>query len=472
MSSTTEDRVLAPGSVVAGKLRVVRLLGEGGMGAVYEVEHELTKHRRALKVLHPRVAGSPTIVARFLREASAAARIGNPHIAETFDAGRLESGEPYLLMELLDGETLDGRVSRVGPLAAGEIADLVYQACEGIVAAHDAGIVHRDLKPENLFVTTRDGVPFVKVLDFGISKFESRRTGALGVTAEGAVMGTPFYMPPEQVRGSASIDARADIYSLGVILYECSSGTRPYDAPTLEQLAILIHEGKAPPLSDRRPSLPPAFCQVVARAMAVDRDQRYPTARDLADALAPFRVPTVTGVRASEPPRVVIRSSPPPASHEVGAAATAFLVPSVTATAMADTLRTDAPPPGSARLRGWVLLAGFVVLSGVALTVTFVHRSGPPAAAGGGVVTAAIQPGSPSPGPSVTPVALSPVASLTIPPSPDAPDAGPLHGSALSHSIGPLAKPVVPGAPPPPTSSPAPKSRVDQSGLAGENPFR
>jgi serine/threonine-protein kinase len=472
MSSTTEDRVLTPGSVVAGKLRVVRLLGEGGMGAVYEVEHELTKHRRALKVLHPRVAGSPTIVARFLREASAAARIGNPHIAETFDAGRLESGEPYLLMELLEGETLDGRVSRVGPLSPGEIADLVYQACEGIIAAHDAGIVHRDLKPENLFVTTRDGVPFVKVLDFGISKFESRRTGALGVTAEGAVMGTPFYMPPEQVRGSTSIDARADIYSLGVILYECSSGTRPYDAPTLEQLAILIHEGKGPPLSERRPSLPPAFCQVVARAMAVDRDQRYPTARELADALAPFRVPTVTGVRASEPPRVVIRSSAPPASHEVGAAASAFLVPSVTATAMADTMRTDPPPPSSARLRGWALLAGLVILSGVALTVTFAHRPGAPASAGGGV-TAVIQPEPPAPGPSVTPVALSPVASLTNP-SPDAPDAGPLHGSAPSHPIGPLAKPVVAGATPPPapTPSPAPKSRVDQSGLAGENPFR
>jgi len=234
--------------------------------------------------------------------------------------------------------------------------------------------------------------------------------------------------------------------------------------------------GKAPPLSERRPSLPPAFCQVVARAMAVDRDQRYPTARDLADALAPFRVPTVTGARASEPPRVVIRSSAPPESHEVSAAATAFLVPSVTATAMADTLRTDPPPSGSARLRSWALLAGFVVLSGVALTLTFAHRSGAPASAGGGV-TAVIQPEPPSPGPSVTPVALSPVASLTNA-SPDAPDAGLPHGSAPSHPIGPLAKPIVagaappPGVSPPPTPSPAPKSRVDQSGLAGENPFR
>src|SRR5580704_17100575 len=132
MTNPAEDRGLVPGAVVAGKLRVIRLLGTGGMGAVYEVEHELTKQHRALKILHLRVAQSPTILSRFLREASAAARIGNPHIAETFDAGRLESGEPYILMELLSGETLDGRVSRVGPLAAGEIADLVYQACEGI----------------------------------------------------------------------------------------------------------------------------------------------------------------------------------------------------------------------------------------------------------------------------------------------------------------------------------------------------
>ncbi len=138
-------------------------------------------------------------------------------------------------------------------------------------------------------MTVKDGAPFLKVLDFGISKFEAESGSGLGVTAEGAVMGTPFYMPPEQVRGLASIDLRADVYSLGVILYECSTGVRPYTASTIEQLAVLIHEGKPVPLAERRPGLPRAFCDVIERAMAVDRDQRFQTARALAEALAPFR---------------------------------------------------------------------------------------------------------------------------------------------------------------------------------------
>src|SRR5579863_75211 len=344
-----EERLLEAGAIVAGKLRVIRKLGAGGMGAVYEVEHELTKHRRALKVLHPSIAENPTFVSRFLREASAAARIGNPHIAETFDAGRLESGEPYILMELLSGETLDGRVQRLGMLEPDDLADLASQACDGVAAAHDAGIVHRDLKPENLFVTVKDGLPFVKVLDFGISKFDVERTGSMGATADGALMGTPYYMSPEQVRGAGLVDHRADVYSLGVILYECASGVRPYEATAFGEMAILIHEGRARPLAERRPSLPPAFCEVVARAMAVDRDARYPTARALADALAPFRgvaaaAPTAQG--SSEPPRVVIRSSPPASTDvAVAMAATGAVMAQTTATGLADTVNTD-PPPG------------------------------------------------------------------------------------------------------------------------------
>jgi serine/threonine-protein kinase len=472
MSSTAEERVLLPGSIVAGKLRVIRLLGEGGMGAVYEVEHELTKHRRALKILHARIAQSPTVVARFLREASAAARIGNPHIAETFDAGRLESGEPYLLMELLEGETLDGRLRRTGPLEQGEVAELVYQACEGIIAAHDAGIVHRDLKPENLFVTSKDGYAFVKVLDFGISKFESRRAGALGVTAEGTVMGTPFYMPPEQVRGETSIDSRADIYSLGVILYECSCGVRPYDASALEHLAVLIHEGKAIPLYERRPSLPAAFCEVVRRAMSVDRERRYSTARDLAEALAPFRARTVGVLRASDPPRVVIRpSASPPARGEGVVAATALLSSPVTATAMADTLKTDPPSRRATRSWGpWAFFAGVIVVLGAGATLTVARRSSPPVTAG--AIVAPLEP--PSQVSSAAALStLSPIAPPMASASLDAQDAtvpsARPAGPTLSSAGAAIPPKPVPTAPSP---SPSSKSRVDQSGLAGENPFR
>src|SRR5580700_7845309 len=221
-SRRSEDLAYPAGTIVANRLRIVRVIGVGGMGTVYEVEHELTKHHRALKVLQAKAAQQPSVVERFVREASAAGRIANAHIAETFDAGRLESGEPYLLMELIEGETLDARLRREGPIEVGELTDLVHQACEGVHAAHVSGIVHRDLKPENLIVTPRDGAPFVKILDFGISKFDSERTGALGITTEGLVMGTPYYMSPEQLIASPSLDARTDVYSLGVILYECA----------------------------------------------------------------------------------------------------------------------------------------------------------------------------------------------------------------------------------------------------------
>lgn len=278
---------LVAGSLVDGKFRIVRPLGVGGVGKVFEVEHDLTKHRRALKVLLP--GASAEVVERFVREASAAARIRNPHVAETFDAGRLEGGEPYLLMELLDGNTLKERLQREGPIDPGELVDLIHQACEGIQAAHEAGIIHRDLKPDNLFVEVRDGRPFVKILDFGISKFDEGKTGMRGITKEGSVLGTPHYMSPEQVLGLPSIDARTDVYALGVILYECACGQRPFDAPSVEALSVLIHQGHAMPLDRRLPSLSRAFCEIVERAMATERDQRFESARALASALGPLR---------------------------------------------------------------------------------------------------------------------------------------------------------------------------------------
>src|SRR5215471_926652 len=279
---------LAPGTVIAGKFRVLRLLGVGGMGVVYEIEHELTKHRRALKLLHSQFCAYPAAVARFLREASAAGRIGNAHIVETFDAGQLDSGEPYIVMEQLEGETLADRIGRESELSVGEIADIVAQSCVGIHAAHERGIVHRDLKPENIFLEQRDGKPFIRILDFGVSKFDEALTGGLGLTGEGLALGTPFYMPPEQIRGEKNLDARADVYALGVILYEAVTGRRPYEAETLPHLAVLIHEGNAATVESLRPDLPSAFTEIVHRAMASDPAARFQSARELGEKLAPF----------------------------------------------------------------------------------------------------------------------------------------------------------------------------------------
>src|SRR3954464_2398678 len=227
------------------------------------------------------MAAMPSVVERFLREASAAGRVGNPHIVETFDAGALESGEPYLVMELLRGQPLSARIA-AGKKPLLEVVDLIGQAAAGVHAAHNAGIVHRDLKPDNLFITDGgDGRPFVKLLDFGISKFDPTKTGGLPLTQEGAALGTPYYMPPEQIRGEGNLDARADVYALGVILYECLAGVRPYEAETLPHLAILIHTGQPKPIAEHRPDLPPGLAALVHGAMATDRGQRIQSAGEL-----------------------------------------------------------------------------------------------------------------------------------------------------------------------------------------------
>ncbi len=474
------DKPLAPGDVIAGKLRVIRELGAGGMGTVYEVEHELTRHRRALKVLHERAAQDPAVVGRFLREASAAARIGNAHIAETFDAGRLDSGAPYLLMELLEGDTLDALLKQRGAIDAGELADLVIQACDGVQAAHDAGIVHRDLKPENLFVTTRDGAAFTKVLDFGISKFESARD-PLSATREGVVIGTPYYMPPEQVRGEASIDARADVYALGVILYECACGARPFEAQSVEHLAVLIHQGRPTPLAERNPALSTEFCATVHKAMATERAERFPSARALADALAVFRT------RASAPsakPRIIIMpSSPPPAGPNL-VTTSAGTAAEVSVRAFADTMASDRPPPlgpavpasaaGPSRppqaptatsRRGAVAAAGVVL--GVALLagVGWLARSGAPAAAPPAASALPAQDRAQEHAAAPPPATLAPLPSAA--PADPAPSssASPLASAAPSASHGHAPPPHAEGAP-------SARSRTDQTGLANENPFR
>jgi serine/threonine-protein kinase len=272
------------GELLNGKLRVIRKLGAGGMGAVYEVEHTLTKHRRALKVLHGDIASDFHVVERFLREAAVAGTLGSPCVVDTYDAGQLEDGSPYVLMELLNGESLGSLLSRHRRLSVGDVAAIGVEMCRGLTALHAAGIVHRDIKPENVFLARdRDGVR-VKLLDFGISKFGDTLSSG---TKSGAIVGTPYYISPEQMQDSKRVDARTDLYSTGVTLYELVSGARPFEADTFPMLVIKVIRGECTPLGERVP-VDSAFSAIVARAMALDPAARFASAAELGEALAPL----------------------------------------------------------------------------------------------------------------------------------------------------------------------------------------
>ncbi len=273
------------GQVLSDKYRIERLLGAGGMGSVYVAEHALTRRKGALKLLHSSYSKLPEAVERFVREAAAAALIDNSHVVETYDAGTLDTGQPYIFMELLEGISLDRQLAECGACPLDEAVELAAQAAEGLGAAHRAGVVHRDVKPGNLFVANGK-VPFVKVLDFGISKFEPEFGGfEQQLTQEGAVLGTPLYMSPEQVMGRRDVDARTDVYSLAVVLYEMLTGVVPFTGDTLMQLSVRICAGECVPLSQRGQGIPNELDLVVRRAMSAGKAQRYPTCAEFATEL-------------------------------------------------------------------------------------------------------------------------------------------------------------------------------------------
>src|SRR4051812_834592 len=219
---------LSTGDVIDGKYRIVRLIGEGGMGAVYEGENIRIHRTVAIKVLHAGVAENQDAVQRFEREAQAAGRIGSEHIVEVLDLGDLPDGSRFMVMEFLEGTTLSDRIVSRGRISARDSARLVSELLDGLGAAHQAGIIHRDLKPANVFLlSSKQGrADFVKILDFGVSKF-SVLSDDMSMTSTGAVVGTPYYMSPEQAKGAKFIDARSDLYSVGVILYESITGQVP-----------------------------------------------------------------------------------------------------------------------------------------------------------------------------------------------------------------------------------------------------
>jgi tRNA A-37 threonylcarbamoyl transferase component Bud32 len=275
---------VVPGTVLMGKYRVDRVLGAGGMGMVVAATHLHLKEQVALKFLLPEVLTNYEVVQRFLREAQAAVRLKGEHVARVIDVGSLPDGVPYIVMEYLHGSDLSGQLARRGTLPPAETVDYVLQACEALAEAHALGIVHRDLKPANLFLTRRpDGSTLVKVLDFGISKAPVAVESEL--TRTHAVMGTPSYMSPEQMRSSRDVDGRSDIWSLGVVLYECLSGRRPFESETFSGLCFQVAIDPIPPL---RVALPRGLDAAVYRCLEKDPTARFESVADLAAALAPY----------------------------------------------------------------------------------------------------------------------------------------------------------------------------------------
>jgi serine/threonine-protein kinase len=277
---------VAVGDLVDKKYRVLRLIGEGGWGLVFEAENVRTFKRVALKMLRAHAGVTPDIQARFQREAQAAGRIGSEHIVEVFDLGVLDDGTSYMVMELLTGQELATRLRERGALDEASAVRIVVQLLDGLIAAHDAGILHRDLKPENLFlVPTRTGEEFVKILDFGISKFNTDAAGIQSATMTGAVLGSPCYMAPEQARGLKQIDARTDLYSVGTLMFECLTGRVPFEGDNFNDLMFKIVLAPRPNPCEVNPGIDPALGAIVTKALSCDPQDRYQSATEMRDAI-------------------------------------------------------------------------------------------------------------------------------------------------------------------------------------------
>ncbi|MEY2937010.1 MAG: hypothetical protein RL033_7759 [Pseudomonadota bacterium] len=481
---------VAPGQILAGKYRIERVLGEGGMGVVVEALDTSLERRVAIKFLLPDFVKHPEAKERFIREARAAVKIQSEHVARVIDVSTLETGAPYMVMEYLEGSDLSRVIETSGPLTVEDAALYVIQACEALAEAHAHGIIHRDLKPANLFLAQQaGGSRKIKVLDFGISKTLNTDTKSASLTRTSSMMGSPLYMSPEQMKSSRDVDHRTDIWALGVILHEAISGEPPFLGNSIPEISakILLEDPK--PLSEIRATVPKAVSELVLRALQKQPDKRFANVSELALALLPFapsrargnaeRISRVleaagmakSGFQASVPPP---QSSPelamPSSTSGLEPVAPRIALPSDNPGKRKQTLanfgQTHSDPiPGVTRGNSRLLIgAAAASVAGIALLVTLVLKfTGTPAETG---KATALQPpaasalvppppGEPAPAPQLTQtapaapepkVAIAPVAEATLTEpahtEPKAPSSAPARHKAARASTA-SKKPVV-----------------------------
>jgi eukaryotic-like serine/threonine-protein kinase len=363
---------VSEGDILAGKYRIEKILGAGGMGVVVAAQHVQLDERVAIKFLLPDVLGNAEAVGRFVREARAAVKIKSEHVARVIDVGTLENGSPYMVMEYLEGGDLGVWLQKQGPLPIEQAVEFILQACEAIAEAHGLGIVHRDLKPANLFCIRRaDGLLSVKVLDFGISKVTKmgNSAGEARMTGTKAVFGSPMYMSPEQMLSSRDVDARTDIWAMGSILYELLTGVSPFDGDTLPEVFAKISTQPPPPIRNRRPDTPLELESAILKCLQKDRNNRYSNVAEMGIQLAPF-APKRARSSVERISRVIQNAglsasalALPPSSGEMDPAPTGHTEVSWGHTA----------PPATGK-RKWMIVGALVAVAALGIAATLFAR--------------------------------------------------------------------------------------------------
>jgi len=408
---------VAVGDVLNGKYRIDGVLGEGGVGIVYCAQHLELDEKVALKFLRPESLGDRGIVARFAREAKAALSIKSEYVARVMDVGTVEAtGVPFIVMEYLEGQDFSATLRLHGVFSTQDVSEYVLQVCEALAIAHAKGIVHRDIKPENIFLTTTQhgrSIKVAKVLDFGISK--AALTGSflkeIPLVRTGHLMGTPLYMSPEQVRAASQVDARTDIWSLGLVMYEILTGTTAFNASSLTELCAAILEREAPPVRSLRPEVPEGLAVAVERCLKKDPAQRFQNVGALAMALLPFApkraricaeraVSVLREAGIAEPELKVHSTMPPPTDEAINVAASLSQQIRIASATSLPAVQASAAPSGSRRPVVAIAIGGVVAVAlGVVCTLLILRGAAAPkpAISADPSVTAAVpQPTSPA----------------------------------------------------------------------------